>query len=207
MYHVNEVFRSVQGEGARAGTANVFVRLARCNLACRADGPAGFDCDTEFSSGRDHSVEELVAAVEAADASWQGIKVPPCRAVILTGGEPALQVDGELCEALKGRGYYVAIETNGTKSLPKDMINWIACSPKTAEHALRVGQVDELRYVRHEGQGIPVPMLAAAHRFVSPAAGPDGVIPRGNLEWCLRLVHENPGWRLSVQQHKGWRVR
>lgn len=197
-YRVNEIFYSLQGEGARAGSANCFVRLSGCNLQCSKDGPEGFDCDTEFSSGVWMTADEILTEMQRLS--------PACRNTILTGGEPSLQVDTALVEALKFHGRYLCIETNGTNPLPSG-IDWISCSPKTAEHTLRVGRVNELRYVRHRGQGVPAPLIEADQYFISPAAQPSGAFLSEDIEWCAALVREHPAWRLSVQQHKLWRVR
>jgi 7-carboxy-7-deazaguanine synthase len=199
MFTVNEIFASLQGEGRRAGTPNVFVRFSGCNLMCRAE-VEGFDCDTEFSSGiRFDSVPALVCAITGED-EWD------CKSVIFTGGEPTLQVNGALIQALRDEGYFIAIETNGTKAPPVG-IDWVSVSPKTAEHTLRVTEADELRYVRRRGQGIPKPAIKASHKFISPAFQPDGSLRRDDLDWCIALVHQNPGWSMSVQQHKLWNVR
>lgn len=212
-YRINEIFMSIQGEGVRAGTANVFVRFSGCNLRCRLEpgdlSPGGFDCDTEFESGRDMTAEEIVAEVlrlypdqgEAAAPTWRA-------AVVLTGGEPGLQVDEGLLLALRGAHVYVAVETNGSRAWPwfPELVNWLCVSPKVAEHALRVDRASEVKYVRHAGQGIPRPRIKAEHYLLSPAATPDGIDQKA-LAWCIRLVRENPMWRLSVQQHKAWAVR
>lgn len=195
-YVVNEVFYSLQGEGRRAGTPNVFVRFAGCNLTCKLESH-GFDCDTEFASGRKFTAEELAKAIEQEGGD--------CHSIILTGGEPLLQVDAELLKVLKTRMYHIAIETNGSFEVP-DLIDWVTLSPKVAEHAIRAQRADELKYVRHHGQAIPKPKLDAPHRFISPAWGADG-LDRRNLEWCIKLCKENPGWALSMQQHKLWGVR
>ena len=132
MLTINEIFYSLQGEGMRAGTANVFVRFSGCNLQCRIEpgdkSPGGFDCDTEFTSGRRMSLEDVV--VEAKTIA------PQCRWLILTGGEPGLQITQEMIESLHREGYKIAVETNGSIALP-DAIDWITVSPKVAEHALR----------------------------------------------------------------------
>jgi 7-carboxy-7-deazaguanine synthase len=90
-------------------------------------------------------------------------------------------------------------------------IDWITCSPKSAEHTLRLTHASEIKYVRNVGQGIPRPTIEADHQLISPAfrTMPDGKHESepGALAWCLKLVKENPSWRLSVQQHKLWRVR
>jgi 7-carboxy-7-deazaguanine synthase len=195
-YLVNEIFYSLQGEGVRAGTANLFLRFSRCNLACVAE-THGFDCDTEFASGRRLGIAEILAELKALS----GV----CDWVVLTGGEPSLQVDRELIDALHDAGYRLAIETNGSVELPEG-IDWITVSPKVAEHAIRQRRAHEVKYVRGHGQGIPKTVVAAEHYLISPAFEGDEVDPRA-LAWCIRLVRENPPWRLSVQQHKLWKVR
>jgi len=195
-YLVNEIFYSLQGEGVRAGTANLFLRFARCNLACSAE-THGFDCDTEFESGRRLSLEEIAAEL--------GALAPACGWVILTGGEPALQVDRELIDGLHAAGYRLAIETNGSRELPPGL-DWITVSPKVAEHALRQRTAHEVKYVRGYGQAIPATVVEAEHYLISPAFDGDE-LDRRTLDWCLRLVRENPRWRLSVQQHKLWQAR
>ena len=195
-YRVNEIFYSLQGEGVRAGTPNLFLRFSRCNLECRVE-THGFDCDTEFESGRSLTLPEIVAEMRALSAA--------CRWVILTGGEPALQVDSELVDTLHSEHYSLAIETNGSVELPAG-IDWITVSPKVAEHAIRQRRAHEVKYVRGYGQAIPKTVVEAEHYLISPAF--DGAeLDRRTLDWCIRLCRENPPWRLSVQQHKLWSVR
>jgi organic radical activating enzyme len=213
-YAVNEVFYSLQGEGVRAGTANVFVRFAGCNLTCSKDGEAGFDCDTEFLSGRKLSLGGLHAEVLGAIEREAGHEEStPARWIIFTGGEPGLQVDVALVDFMHKVGFSLAIESNGTISLPSGL-DWVCVSPKSAEHTIRQETCDEVKYVRNYGQGIPRPRIAATHKLISPAFrtlhSPNGPIHEpepGAMEWCVKLVKENPEWRLSVQQHKQWKVR
>lgn len=195
-YLVNEIFYSLQGEGVRAGTPNLFLRLSKCNLTCLKESH-GFDCDTEFESGRRLTIGEIVAELRQLSEV--------CDWVILTGGEPALQVDRELIDALHEAGYRLAIETNGSIELPPG-IDWITVSPKVAEHAIRQRTAHEVKYVRGYGQGIPKTVVEAEHYLISPAFDGDRLDPR-TLDWCIRLAKDNPPWRLSVQQHKAWRVR
>ena len=195
-YRINEIFYSVQGEGVRAGCPSLFLRFSKCNLLCTV-ASHGFDCDTEFESGDDLTTGEIVAAL--VDLSGD------CRWVVLTGGEPGLQVDDELVDALHCAGYRLAIETNGTVALPSGL-DWVTVSPKVPEEALRQRQADEVKYVRAAGQGIPETVVRADHYLISPAFDGDVLRPE-TLAWCLELVRRNPGWRLSVQQHKGWGVR
>ncbi len=189
---VNEIFHSIQGEGARKGSANIFVRLAHCNLTC------GY-CDTEFESYRELSLDEVLSECGAYS----------CRNIIFTGGEPLLQLTDEVVSAFKSAGYYVALETNGTERPPPG-IDYIAVSPKVAEHVLAQQfegiHVDELRYVRNRSQGIPRPTVKADHYFLSPEF--NGEIPvRENIEHCIRLVKEHPEWKLSIQEHKLLKIR
>ncbi len=202
-YLVNEIFYSIQGEGVRAGTSNVFIRFSGCNLRCRKeeakDSPGGFDCDTEFVSGRKMTAEEIVGEAYELCANREDMWC------ILTGGEPGLQVDNHLIGELHTAGIGIAIETNGSVALP-EKIDWITVSPKVAEHAIRQLKANEVKYVRGYGQEIPKTVVDAKYKLISPAF--DGVeLNRRTLSWCIKLVKENPSWRLSVQQHKAWRVR
>lgn len=222
-YTVSEIFYSLQGEGVRAGTANVFVRMAFCNLRCDLEpgplSPGGFKCDTEFASGRRMTAEEIL---EEATLISRG-----CRSVIFSGGEPTLQLDAALVGLFKARdgGWYTCIETNGTRSLVgyqypdnpdfrkletfrdmRSILDWVTVSPKVAEHAIVQRVADELKYVRGYGQGIPKTVVSAPNKLISPAFDGDQPDPRA-VRWCIDLVKDNPEWRLSVQQHKGWAIR
>jgi organic radical activating enzyme len=232
-YRVNEIFYSLQGEGVRAGTPNLFLRFAGCNETCSIESH-GFDCDTEFASGRALTLDQILAELKeagsgtptgeagsarpageagsAGPAGEAGSAGPAGEAgsarptwIVLTGGEPALQVDGELIDGLRSAGYKLAIETNGSIALPEG-IDWITVSPKVAEHAIRQRVAHEVKYVRNYGQGIPRTVVQAQHKLISPAFSGDRLDPK-TLEWCIQLVKENPDWRLSIQMHKSWRVR
>jgi organic radical activating enzyme len=201
-YHINDIFYSLQGEGMRAGTANLFLRFAGCNLACDLDpgtrSPGGFACDTEFVSQVSLTIQDILARFQelAPSATW----------VICTGGEPGLQLDQTLIDACHTAGYRVAIETNGTVSLDALGLDWICVSPKVAEHALKQFSADEVKYVRNYGQGIPKPAITASHYLISPAFHGD-TLDTKTLRWCIQLVLENPPWRLSMQAHKLWSIR
>jgi 7-carboxy-7-deazaguanine synthase len=180
----------------RAGTPNLFLRFARCNLACKAESE-GFDCDTEFESGRWLSGGEIVAECKSL--------APSCTWIVATGGEPALQLASELVEELHAAGFKLAVETNGSRELPPGL-DWVTVSPKVAEHAVRQRTAHEVKYVRGYGQAIPRTVVKADHYLISPAF--DGQeVERRTLDWCIRLCKENPPWRLSVQQHKLWNIR
>jgi organic radical activating enzyme len=212
-YRINEIFYSLQGEGVRAGTPNLFLRFTGCNETCAVE-THGFDCDTEFASGRTLTIDEILSELRAApDAQNSELRTHNSEPgtqnhshwIILTGGEPALQVDRELIDALHAAGYKLAIETNGSIALPEG-IDWITVSPKVAEHAIRQRTANELKYVRNYGQGIPRSVVQAEHKLISPSFMGDQLDPKA-LEWCIRLVKENPDWRLSIQMHKSWRIR
>lgn len=190
-YRINEWFYSLQGEGVRAGTPNIFLRFSGCNLTCSKE-VEGFDCDTEFVSGHSWTLEEMILNLKESSpqADW----------IILTGGEPSLQIDDELIDRLHSSGYKIAIETNGTREI-SSKIDWITVSPKTAEHTIKQRTAHEVKYVRSYGMGIPKTVVEAEHYLISPAAE-GNQIPLKNIEWCIKLVKENPLWRLSLQQHK-----
>lgn len=199
-YRVNEIFWSLQGEGVRAGTPNCFVRFTGCNLRCNGETEGeAFQpvCDTEFLSGVAMTITEMIAQIQASG---------PVQWVILTGGEPGLQVNAALVEALHAVRIKVAIETNGTQDLPEG-IDWVTVSPKTAEHTLKTTRCHEVKYVRQAGQGIPKTTVQAEHYLISPAFEASGFVEPATLQWCIKLVKENPKWRLSVQQHKAWKAR
>jgi 7-carboxy-7-deazaguanine synthase len=221
---VSEIFYSPQGEGARAGSPSLFVRLQGCS-AKHACYQHGIRCDTEFESGQPMAIDELAERLSKLS--------PTCRWIVWTGGEPLDQLRPHILEQFRQAGYLNALETSGTRPLGEQMVNvldWIVVSPKCAEHVLRRNfatgyvwhplrgdsasdvarhrmnvDVHELRYVRHEGQSIPEPALSALHYCLSPHS--DGAeLNHDNLRHCMQLVSENPRWRLSPQMHKVWRV-
>ncbi|KKM18446.1 hypothetical protein LCGC14_1665560, partial [marine sediment metagenome] len=155
-YHVAEIFYSLQGEGHRKGTVNVFVRFAGCNLQCNV-AEHGFDCDTDFRSRETFAnAEDLVdrmLSVWSAGSTHNCYANPSCRSqlpsVILTGGEPTLQVDDALISVLKRERFYIAIETNGTQPVHRG-IDWVTCSPKTKE--LAIERCDEVKCVLAMGE-------------------------------------------------------
>jgi 7-carboxy-7-deazaguanine synthase len=199
-YRVNEIFCSPQGEGHRQGEPSIFVRFTGCNLRCRVEAgprsPGGFDCDTEFISGINMPAAELVTEVKHLSTQTD------CKWIVLTGGEPTLQVDGYLCDLLHEQGFSLQIETNGTRGIPHAWgIDFITVSPKVAEHAIRQLTADEVKYVRGYKQGIPHTRVKAQHHFISPAF--DGSeMDADAVRWCHQLAKENPPWKVSTQQHK-----
>lgn len=209
-YWISEIFYSRQGEGKRADTLNAFVRFKGCNMACTLEAndksPGGFDCDTEFESGIKMTAGAIVDACERMmEANSEG-GLSQDRNVIFTGGEPGLQLDKELVHEFRGRGWYTAIETNGSIDVSGLGLDWISVSPKVAEHAVRQATADEVRYVRGYLQGIPKPSCKATYKMISPAFC-GNTLDENVRAWCETLIAENPEWELSVQQHKIWGVR
>jgi 7-carboxy-7-deazaguanine synthase len=203
MYGVKEIFYTLQGEGANAGRAAVFCRFAGCNLWSGREQDRGtaqcLFCDTDFvgtdglGGGRFATAADLAAACcDAAGPAGAGL-------IVLTGGEPMLQVDDALVEALHQRGFEIAIETNGTLAVPAS-IDWICVSPKAGtEIRQRTGHELKLVYPQTELPPQAVEDLAFAHRFLQPMDGPDR-----NLNTTLAVAYckANPRWRLSLQSHK-----
>lgn len=213
-YMVKEVFYSLQGEGVRAGTPNVFVRFAGCNLACNV-ADHGFDCDTDFVGGTAYTADELAAEMRR-------VADPECDWVIFTGGEPTLQLDRELVGFLRLDGWFMAIETNGTRGIDYSL-DWVCVSPKPGTTIAQL-DADEVKVVLGPGQLLPDVTVKADHYLVSPAAtvapcdhdgdceppacpGFSSYVPPEAIAWALRVCLDNPPWRLSVQQHKAWGVR
>jgi organic radical activating enzyme len=192
-YAITEIFHSLQGEGLRAGTANVFVRFAGCNLDCKK-ATHGFDCDTDFGLRRRMTAAELLTEVDS---------FCPCPNVIFTGGEPALQLDADLVDLFKRNGFYLAVETNGTLPLPEG-IDWICCSPKR-DFRVVLSHANEAKYVLADGEHFRG-VIDADAILISPVFnGPE--LDKAALAWCISLVMKEPQLRLSVQQHKQWGVR
>jgi len=208
-YAVKEIFLTLQGEGAHAGRASVFCRFAGCNLwsgreADRADATCQF-CDTDFVGTDGTLGGRYASAVELADtiaAQWTAST--DNRYVVLTGGEPLLQVDADLVEALHARGFEIGVETNGTVA-PPEGLDWICVSPKGgSELVLRQGH--ELKLVYPQALAAPETFESLAfERFsLQPMDGPEVAQNTARaIDYCLR----HPQWRLSVQTHKSLGIR
>ncbi len=164
--------------------------------------PGGFDCDTEFESGRKLSLNELVE--ECWRVASPNDEVEECRWVVMTGGEPGLQVNAELIDALHVYGFQVQIETNGSIELPPG-IDCVTVSPKVAEHCIRQTVATEVKYVRGYGQALPKTRVTAEHYWISPAF--NGLsVDKETMDWCTKLI-EGTQWKLSLQMHKLLNVR
>ena len=204
-YSVKEIFYTLQGEGAQAGRAAVFLRFAGCNLWTglekdRADAVCKF-CDTDFV-GTDGTgggkFADALSLARAVFAQW------PAQArgkpyVVCTGGEPLLQLDSAAVTALHAAGFEIGVETNGTQ-LPPAGIDWICVSPKAgAEQKLLRG--DELKLVYPQDGADPERFtgLDFRHFFLQPMDGPDA---KANTQAVTRYCLDHPQWRLSLQTHK-----
>jgi 7-carboxy-7-deazaguanine synthase (Cx14CxxC type) len=201
-YAVKEIFLTLQGEGAQAGRRAVFLRLAGCNLwsgreVDRESAQCTF-CDTDFVgmdgvNGGRYEAEALAAQV---DSLWgEG----PHRLVVITGGEPLLQLDPPLIEALRARGFEIAIETNGTIAAPPG-IDWICVSPKVGTEVVQ-RQGNELKLVWPQPGVDPAELLdwQFDHFLIQPM---DGADREASLKAAIDFVLHNPAWRLSLQTHK-----
>jgi 7-carboxy-7-deazaguanine synthase len=203
MYAVKEIFYTLQGEGANAGRAAVFCRFAGCNLwSGREQDRAKADCqfcDTDFVGTDGEGGGKFATANELADACANVAGGAGATFIVLTGGEPMLQVDGVLIDALHARGFTIAIETNGTLPVPR-AIDWICVSPKAGTD-LRQRSGDELKLVFPQADLDPetVAGLAFSHRYLQPMDGPDS---KANTDRAIAYCKAHPGWRLSVQTHK-----
>ncbi len=212
MYSVKELFATLQGEGAQAGRAAIFCRFAGCNLWSgreedRSTAICQF-CDTDFvgtdgvGGGKFESADHLANAIEAAWLETMGTE--RYRYVVMTGGEPLLQLDAPLIEALHYRYFEIAIETNGTIKIPNG-IDWICLSPK-ANAELVVKQADEIKLVVPQTEHQPIEItlhrfegMDFRHRYLQPMDGPQ---LRENTAYAVELCQKHPLWRLSVQTHK-----
>lgn len=203
-YAVKEIFYTLQGEGANAGRPAVLLRFAGCNLWSGQEAERTMSicrfCDTDFvgvdgqGGGRYSSADELADAVTRV---WPNNVAH--RFVVCTGGEPLLQIDDELLDALHARGFVIALETNGTILVPEG-IDWICVSPKAGANLVQITG-DELKVVYPQENLDPAGFehLEFIHFFLQPMDGPDRERnTAATVEYCLR----HPKWRLSLQVHK-----
>jgi len=220
-YTVKEIFYTLQGEGAQTGRAAVFCRFSGCNLWSgreedRSRAVCQF-CDTDFvgigpDGGRFGSATELAEAIDrcwlgrGGDAANVGARSTNPSAdgaghkyVVCTGGEPLLQLDEDLIDALHQRGFEVAVETNGTKPAPASL-DWVCVSPKAGAPFVQ-SSGNELKLVYPQENALPekFAQLNFDHFFLQPMDGPETALNTGRaIEYCLA----HPKWRLSIQTHK-----
>lgn len=211
-YSVKEVFYTLQGEGLQAGKPAVFCRFAGCNLWSgreidRAAAVCRF-CDTDFVGtdgtlgGKYTTAAELTDRIEAL---WPAAD-DRHRLVVMTGGEPLLQLDRALIDALHARGFRIAVETNGTIAAPEG-IDWVCVSPKAGAPLVQT-QGNELKLVYPQPDlmphDLPWPKLCFEHYLLQPMDGPAAV---QNTAAAVAHCQANPQWRLSVQTHKMLGIR
>ena len=210
-YAVKEIFYTLQGEGAQAGRAAVFLRFSGCNLwnglerdRERGSGGCSRWCDTDFVGTDGAGGGRFVSANELADAVAQ--KWPESESqlvtrpmVVCTGGEPLLQLDSALLEALHARGFFVALETNGTRPVPSG-VDWICVSPKAGTELVQK-QGNELKFVYPQPGFEPKQFEALAfdHFILQPMDGPGRA---RNTTSALQFCMSHPRWRLGLQMHK-----
>ena len=204
-YSVKEIYYTLQGEGARSGRAAVFLRFAGCNLwSGREDDRAAATCnfcDTDFVGTDGPRGGKFLTAdplAEAVAAEWPN-RERATPYVVCTGGEPLLQIDADLIDALHGCGFEIAIETNGTL-MPPAGIDWICVSPKAgAEFVLKVGNELKLIFPQKGAEPERFAGLDFAHFFLQPM---DGDRRQENTKAAAAYCMAHPQWRLSLQTHK-----
>lgn len=196
---INEIFYSLQGEGRFTGVAAVFVRLSGCNLHC-------WFCDTQHQEGREMSEEQIVAEASRF----------PSRHVVITGGEPTLQLNARLTQLLHQAGFFIQIETNGTHALAEGCeVDWVTCSPKhlvtTAEGAstapiapIRLTHIDELKVVFESPRQdmSPYEQIPASELRLQPCDVQDAERNSKILHATIQYILDHPQWQLSLQTHK-----
>lgn len=205
-YTVKEIFRTLQGEGAMTGRTAVFLRFSGCNLWTgreedRAHSVCTF-CDTDFigtdgERGGKYTAQELAQVVE--DAWLEGMAADRHRYIVITGGEPTLQLDKALIDALHARDFEIAIETNGTNPVPEG-VDWICVSPKSSAPVVQT-HGHELKLVYPQAEAMPEKFetMAFQHFFLQPM---DSDAQMDNTEAAIAYCRSHPQWRLSLQTHK-----
>ena len=202
-YTVKEIFYTLQGEGRHAGRAAVFCRFSGCNLWSgreqdRATAACNF-CDTDFvGTGEDGG--KFTTAAELAQRiadEWRGVGGVPY--VVFTGGEPLLQLDAALIDAMHAVGFEIAVETNGTLAAPAG-IDWICVSPKSNNALLQItGHELKLVYPQFDALPEQFASLQFAHFYLQPM---DNVLQNDNTRAAIDYCQNHPQWQLSLQTHK-----
>lgn len=181
---VNEIFYSLQGEGRFTGTPAVFLRLSGCNEKCPF-------CDTQHESYREMSEDDIVSAVSQH----------PSRHIVITGGEPTLQITPALTDKLHAAGFFIQIETNGSLPLPDGAsIDWVTCSPKY--RPVVIGQVDELKVLFMNQDLSQYDGIQAQEYRLQPLDSGDADTNNENLKQTIDYILRHPKWNLSLQTHK-----
>lgn len=184
---INEIFYSLQGEGHFTGTPAIFLRVSGCNLKCSF-------CDTSHHAFVEMSPAQII----------EEIKRYPAKHIVITGGEPSLQIDRDFVDALHQNGLFVQVETNGIEPIPEN-IDWITCSPKYKPICLH--QVDELKCI-YEGKQSEKKIcslyreIKASYYYLQPCDVKDAARNAEITKECINYIKNNPHWRLSLQTHK-----
>jgi organic radical activating enzyme len=192
---INEIFYSLQGEGRWAGTPAVFVRFAGCNLNCDF-------CDTKHQTYKEYTEGEVLREIA---------KYVLCKHIILTGGEPSLQITEDFIDLLVENGYYVAIETNGTRALPAGL-QWVTCSPKfdfCKNAEIKLDWIDELKviYRGKEQDMSPYEEIEATEYYLQPCDTGNVEKNQQILQETIDFIKHNPLWKLSLQTQKVLDIR
>lgn len=182
--YVNEIFHSLQGEGARVGESSVFIRLAGCNLNC-------LFCDTNADNGKYLTISEIDEIISKYNCKW----------IVWTGGEPTLQLNNAIVSHYKFLGYKQAIETNGSNSLPIG-IDYIALSPKNTRIHNSITKVHEVRIVFPDLLGLSETLLPIANDYYLSPRFDDLNANMNEINDCINYIKDNPKWKLSIQLHK-----
>ena len=183
-YRVNTIFYSLQGEGHHTGRATVFVRFSGCNLSCPF-------CDTDFSSYRELTAGQIVDAILEF----------PARYVVLTGGEPTLQVTEDLIDRMHHAGFTVGMETNGTHPFPENL-DWSTVSPKGEVAVSRCSELKVLFGAGGQMRPLVLPHVEADYYYMQTCDEGDDEQNRIILNACVEYIKAHPRWRLSLQTHK-----
>lgn len=186
---VNEIFYSLQGEGTYSGSAAIFIRLSGCNLSCPF-------CDTDHKSFVNMEKEEILHKI----ASY------PSKHIVFTGGEPCLQLNEMILSFFKDQGYFIQVETNGTKFMPTSCIDWVTCSPKTdfcKNAEIYQKHIDEVKVV-FDGHTDPEKFLSikAKAYFLQPCDVGDIEENKKIIKQCVGYILDHPQWKLSLQTQK-----
>ena len=188
-YYVNEIFYSLQGEGRWAGRSAVFVRFSGCNLRCPF-------CDTDFAAVVEMSADDILREVR--------LLTRDCKFIVLTGGEPTLQVDDSLIALFREQGFFLSMETNGTHPVPEG-IDWLTCSPKEAfvcQATPVIKSASEVKVVFDGEHEVSDYGIQAEYYSVQPCDVGNEARNADILKQTIDFVMAHPKWQLSLQQHK-----
>ncbi len=185
-YRVNDIFYSLQGEGHNTGRAAIFVRFSGCNLRCPF-------CDTDFSHYETMTAQEIIRRMLALTPNSEDKPI-----VVLTGGEPTLQVDSALLDAIHTVFPFIAMESNGTKEPPAEL-DWLTVSPK---EKATVRRCNELKVLYDEANEPDDRGIQADYYYLQPLDTGRAQENKDILEHCVRYIKAHPRWRLSLQMHK-----